>query len=101
MTDVGKAGAGAAAPRTGSNTSSANTLREIVIEHESQQPTTKIAKMNWDNQEHSEITEACVQDLGFSLFELNGEKRKFLRLQWRPKSRPKTLQDDFFIVPRG
>ena len=101
MTDVGKASAGGAAPRTGSNASSDKQLCEIVIQRENDKPVTKVAKRNWENQEHSEITEACVQGLGFSLFDLNGEKRKSLRLQWRPKNRPKTLEDDFFIVPRA
>ncbi|KIX99991.1 uncharacterized protein Z520_04629 [Fonsecaea multimorphosa CBS 102226] len=60
-----------------------------------------MAKKNWQSDQSSEITEACVQDLGFSIIDANGEKKKSLRLRWAPQASLKTMVDEFFIVPQG
>ncbi|KIX08727.1 uncharacterized protein Z518_03384 [Rhinocladiella mackenziei CBS 650.93] len=76
-------------------------LCEITIERKNKLPIKKLAKRNWQSGQRCEITEACVQDLGFSTIEKNGEKRKSLRLRWAPKAAARTLEDEFFIVPEG
>jgi hypothetical protein len=76
-------------------------LSEIVIERKSGKPATKFAKKDWQRLDRSEITEACVQDLGFSITEQNGEKRKSLRLICGPVNCPRTFEEDFFILPTG
>jgi hypothetical protein len=84
------------------NTISDPNLCEIGIERRNKLPTTKWAKKNWQTGQRCEITEVCVQDLGFSTTEKNGEKRKSLRLRWwSPKAAAKTLVDEFFIVAAG
>ncbi|EXJ76437.1 uncharacterized protein A1O5_00945 [Cladophialophora psammophila CBS 110553] len=85
----------------GGETTADKGLCEIVVERENQDPVTKLAKKDWQTREHSEITEACVESLGFSLYDQNGEKRKSLRLVWGPIERAKSLDDDFLIVPTG
>jgi len=100
MADV-EQGKADAVPKVGNKATTDQSLCEIVIERENAKPTTKFAKRDWQNQQHSEITEACVQDLGFSTVEENGEKKKSIRLRWRPKKHARSLVDDFFIIPDG
>ncbi|KIW23688.1 uncharacterized protein PV07_11868 [Cladophialophora immunda] len=83
------------------NARSDSNLCEIVIECNNKLPTQKLAKKNWQSDQRCEITEACVQDLGFSIVDMNGEKRKSLRLRWAPKTSAKSLEDEFFIVSEG
>lgn len=75
---------------------------EIVIERKGKSPITKFARKAWlyeGDQADNEITEACVVDLGFSLFEESGKKKEKLRLRWQPKGCKTGRSDVFKIIP--
>ena len=74
---------------------------EIFIQRRHGKPASKSAKTTWHHNVNSQITEACVKDLGFPLTEDSGRRKRSLILKFSLKGFPATRREEFLIIAQG